>query len=363
MPPGHARPAALQAAGQERVLRRQARLASAGRGHGRARAAPRRRAPLHGEGGQGAGDDLPVSGHGRGAGPRSGAVHDLLHALPWPARQGRGHRRPARLQAPLLVPRRPVARGAAWLLLRRDDERLRCDVGLFGPGRHERPLGDRGLHPRPPDQPARSRVRAVGEGPRRGREERLDPAAGPRVLGAALMPTFTHPVPSRVERLQRGALAAAVLGGVACLAGGFANPAQLYRSWLFAYLFWVNVGIGCLSLVMIHHLSGGMWGLVIRRILEAGTRTMYLAPLLFLPVVLGMGELFAWARPESAADPLLRHKAAYLNTGFFLARAAFYFAVWAGLAYLLNRLSARLDAGPDQRVSRRLRGVSGAGLL
>jgi hypothetical protein len=177
------------------------------------------------------------------------------------------------------------------------------------------------------------------------------------------MATFTHPVPSRVERLQRGALVAAVLGGVACLAGGFANPAQLYRSWLFAYLFWVNVGIGCLSLVMIHHLSGGMWGLVIRRILEAGTRTMYLAPLLFLPVVLGIGELFAWAKPESAADPLLRHKAAYLNTGFFLARAAFYFAVWAGLAYLLNRLSARLDAGPDQRVSRRLRGVSGAGLL
>ena len=178
------------------------------------------------------------------------------------------------------------------------------------------------------------------------------------------MTTFTHPVPSRVDRLQRGAIAAAVIGLVACLAGGFANPAQFYRSWLFAYVFWVNVGIGCLSLVMIHHLSGGMWGLVTRRILEAGTRTMYLAPLFFVPVVFGMHDVFLWASPEAVAkDQLLQHKSAYLNTGFFLARAAFYFVVWAGLAYLLNKLSAELDGGPSVRVSRRLRGVSGAGLL
>jgi hypothetical protein len=177
------------------------------------------------------------------------------------------------------------------------------------------------------------------------------------------MTTLTHPVPSRVERLQRGAIAAALVGLVACLAGGFANPAQFYRSWLFAYLFWINVGIGCLSLVMIHHLSGGMWGLVIRRILEAGTRTMYLAPLFFLPVVLGMGHVYPWARPESAADPLLRHKALYLNAPFFLVRAAFYFVVWAGLAHLLNRLSAQLDAGPSEKISKRLRGLSAGGLL
>lgn len=178
------------------------------------------------------------------------------------------------------------------------------------------------------------------------------------------MTAAAHPVPSRVDRLQRGALGAAVIGLVACLAGGFANPAQFYRSWLFAYLFWVNVGIGCLSLVMIHHLSGGMWGLVIRRILEAGTRTMYLAPLFFLPVVAGMGHLFPWANPEAVArDHVLQHKSPYLNTGFFLGRAAFYFVVWAGLAYLLNKLSAQLDAGPSLKVSQRLRGVSGAGLL
>jgi hypothetical protein len=69
-----------------------------------------------------------------------------------------------------------------------------------------------------------------------------------------------------------------------------------------------------------------------------------------------------------AADPILRQKQAYLNVPFFLARAAFYFAVWIGLAFAIDRASMELDAtaGDDRRylrVSRRLRGIGGAGLL
>jgi hypothetical protein len=175
---------------------------------------------------------------------------------------------------------------------------------------------------------------------------------------------LAHPVPPRVDRLRRGAMAAAAVGLVACLAFGLANPGQFFRSWLFAFLFWVNVGVGCLSLLMIQHLTGGMWGLVIRRLLEAGARTLYLAPLFFLPVAFGMGQVYHWAHPEAVAqDPLLQHKSPYLNTGFFLLRSAFYFAVWAGLSYVLNKLSGALDAGPDLKLSRRLRGISGGGLV
>lgn len=178
------------------------------------------------------------------------------------------------------------------------------------------------------------------------------------------MTSAAHPVPSRVERLQRGAIAAAIVGLLACLAGGFANPGQFYRSWLFAFLFWVNAGVGCLSLLMIQHLTGGMWGLVIRRLLEAGARTLYLAPLFFVPVLFGMGSLYPWTHLEDVArDTVLRHKSLYLNTSFFLARSAFYFVVWAGLAYTLSQLSARHDAGPSLKLSRQLRGVSGVGLL
>jgi len=171
-------------------------------------------------------------------------------------------------------------------------------------------------------------------------------------------------MPAQVDRLQRGALLAAAVAGGASVIGGLLNPVQFLRSYLFAYLFWWGIAVGCLCIVMIHHLSGGRWGLVIRRIVEAGSRTLVLLPVLFLPVAIGARELYVWARPDAvAADEVLRHKSLYLNLPFFLARAAFYFMAWAGVAHLLSQWSLKLDAGPDLRCERRLRGLSGGGLV
>jgi hypothetical protein len=172
------------------------------------------------------------------------------------------------------------------------------------------------------------------------------------------------PMPSRVASLQRAGLVSAVAGLGVSAALGFGNPTQFLRSYLVAYLFWVGLAIGCLSVSMIHHLTGGIWGLVIRRILEAGTRTFPLLALLFLPIAFGLGRLYPWAHPGAAeADALLRHKAPYLNTTFFLVRAAFYFVVWMVVAFVMNKWSLALDAGPDRAISRRLRGLGGVGLI
>ncbi|HET8646951.1 MAG TPA: hypothetical protein VFO85_15760, partial [Vicinamibacteria bacterium] len=120
---------------------------------------------------------------------------------------------------------------------------------------------------------------------------------------------------------------------------------------------------------LIHHLTGGWWGLVIRRLLEAGARTLPLCALLFVPLAFGLPRLFEWADAARVqADPVLQHKALYLNVPFFLARAVFYFAVWTFLALAVDRSSVELDAiaGDERRylrVSRRLRAVSGGGLL
>jgi hypothetical protein len=173
----------------------------------------------------------------------------------------------------------------------------------------------------------------------------------------------THAVPAQVDRLQKGALAAAVVGVVACAGLGLMSPAQFFRSYLVAYLFWSNVAVGCLSLALIHNLTGGFWGQVVRRLLEAGTRTLILLPVLFVPVGLGLGVLYPWARPEAASDALLQHKALYLNVPFFLGRAVFYFAVWIGLAFFVNRWSLQLDAGPNLKLERKLRGIGGGGLV
>jgi hypothetical protein len=74
--------------------------------------------------------------------------------------------------------------------------------------------------------------------------------------------------------------------------------------------------------------------------------------------------VWPWARPDAAQDHILREKALYLNVPFFLLRAAFYFAVWILLARALNRASLALGEGADYlKTSRRLRGLSGGGLV
>lgn len=174
----------------------------------------------------------------------------------------------------------------------------------------------------------------------------------------------TLPVPAAVDRLGRSALVAGVVGLGLTLVGWLAEAGQFHRSYLFAYLFWLGVAIGCLSIVMIQHLTGGLWGMVSRRFLEAGTRTLPLLVLLFLPLLPALPDLYVWARPESVAkDPLLLHKSLYLNVPFFLSRAAFYFVIWLLLAHFLNRWSLELDAGPNLKISRRLRSLSGPGLV
>src|SRR5262249_7943993 len=134
-----------------------------------------------------------------------------------------------------------------------------------------------------------------------------------------------HPL-HRVQRIAIGVGAVAIL---VCVLGAFGNLTQLLRSYLVAYLFWVGGALGCLALLMIQHVTGGAWGVAIRRLLESGARTLPVMALLFLPIALGLGRLYEWADPEHVAqDPLLQHKALYLNVPFFLGRTVFYFVVW-----------------------------------
>ena len=167
-----------------------------------------------------------------------------------------------------------------------------------------------------------------------------------------------------LNRVQRGALIAGVVSLGICVAGGLASPAQFFRSYLVAYMFFFGIGIGSMAILMIHHITGGAWGAVIRRLLESGTRTLPLMALLFLPLVFGMHELYEWTHPEIVAhDPTLQHKAPYLNIPFFLVRAAFYFCVWLVLMRYLNRWSLEQDATLDPAPTRRLELLSRGGLL
>jgi hypothetical protein len=114
-------------------------------------------------------------------------------------------------------------------------------------------------------------------------------------------------------------------------------------------------------------MSGGGWGLVIRRIAEAGSRLLAYCILLFIPIAFSLPKLYVWARPEAvAADPILLHKHPFLNIPFFLIRAAVYFTVWGTCTYLLNKWSVQQDRGEvgiTEADTRRFRVVSAPGLL
>ncbi|MEQ1572821.1 MAG: hypothetical protein ABL993_01110 [Vicinamibacterales bacterium] len=173
--------------------------------------------------------------------------------------------------------------------------------------------------------------------------------------------SFAPPV-AEIDARRSKALIAGVVGLALCGVGFIVDPNHFFRSWLIAYMLFLGIALGSMALVMVQHLSGGSWG-VFRRIFEASSRTLPLMAVLFIPVALGISSLYPWANPELVqADEILHHRAPYLNTTFWLARAVVYFAGWITLSMALSRLSRAQDAG-DVGSHTTIQRVSGAGLV
>jgi hypothetical protein len=166
------------------------------------------------------------------------------------------------------------------------------------------------------------------------------------------------------NRLPMIGAVCAVLGVVACAILGAANPKQFFFSWLVSFLFFLSLALGALFFVLIQYAAQGGWGIVLRRIGETIFATMPVMAALFLPLLLGLRDLYEWAAPGAAEhDALLRWKAPYLNVQFFLIRAALYFGIWSFIAHLYYRGSRGQDMTGDPRVSARLRRVAGPAII
>jgi hypothetical protein len=173
------------------------------------------------------------------------------------------------------------------------------------------------------------------------------------------------PVPPEIDRLQRNAAIVGAIGIVASVLGAMQNPEQFYRSYLIAFLWVLGPTLGSMCFLMIHHLSGGAWGLGIRRLLEAAARNVLLMVPLFIPIVLGMTHLYEWTHADLVAkDHILQHKEPYLNASFFVIRAVIYFVVWIGLTLILTGWSRAQDFQPmTPPEDRKFRTLSGPGIL
>ena len=168
----------------------------------------------------------------------------------------------------------------------------------------------------------------------------------------------------QMDRIQRNALVVGVAGLLICLIGLFVDRDQFFRSYLFGYLFWLGLAIGSLGILMMNHVVGGKWGLVTRRLLEAGTRTTPLMLVLLIPVLFGIGSLYLWARSDIVQhDRTLQMKQAYLNVPFFIIRLVAYFAIWMFYGITLRRWSLQQDRTGDPVLIDRMRALSAPGLV
>lgn len=160
------------------------------------------------------------------------------------------------------------------------------------------------------------------------------------------------------------ALGVGVAGVAATLAGLALDPVKALGSYHFAYVLFLQLALGSLFFVMVHHLAGARWGVSVRRLAEASAATLPVFALLFVPIWLGRHELFHWTHEEVVAkDPILQAKQAYLNVPFFTVRAVVYFAVWSFLGTYLWKLSVAQDRGDGVGHLARMRKASAPGMI
>ena len=169
-----------------------------------------------------------------------------------------------------------------------------------------------------------------------------------------------------IGRLQQRALIAAIAGLVVGGIGLAMDRSQFAQSLLIALWFCTGLSLGSLALLMLQHMSGGQWGLVSRRIYEAGARLLPLSALLFIPIVFLAPTLYVWARPEGQTVHAIVHRGTYQTLPWFVVRGAICFVIWFFCQWNLDRWSAQQDRGEvatEEADLRRFRVVSAPGLL
>lgn len=164
-----------------------------------------------------------------------------------------------------------------------------------------------------------------------------------------------YKAPAEINRLRTLALG---IGGIALIiwaVGAYFNTEQALRSWLLGFIFWGGISIGSLGVLMLQYLTGGAWGVVIRRIVEAGSRTMPLVFLMFIPLAVGVyfGKFYEWTHLPPT-DHVMEARGIFMTSWFWILRSVIYFSLWGIMIYLLNKWGAAQDKTETVEESRLL---------
>jgi hypothetical protein len=194
-------------------------------------------------------------------------------------------------------------------------------------------------------------------------------------MSAAHSPQLDLTPPPIVKTLSRRSLIVGIAFSVIAVVSAFVLPNgrdEFYRAYLVAFMLWLGIALGSMVIIMIRHLTGGGWGVVIRRLQGAAMRTLPVLALLFIPILFGVHRIYPWAMPlASIQDGHIREHLAknkfvtdgYLNFSGFLIRAVFYFAIWNLLSYLLTKWSKEGDNRGARDNTDRFKVVAGPGLI
>ena len=118
------------------------------------------------------------------------------------------------------------------------------------------------------------------------------------------------------------------------------------------FLFVTSIAGGSVFLVALEYIAGAVWSVPIRRVVEFLAGLMPALPLLALPLLANLHDLFHWTHPEAvAADTILKGKEAYLNVPFFITRFVAVFVLWNLFAYLFARNSRGQDSSGDPKLT------------
>lgn len=151
--------------------------------------------------------------------------------------------------------------------------------------------------------------------------------------------------------INRRALSGAVLLvllAMAVIAGWTISPHAFFRGYWFGLMFWMQLSIGALIILLIQYLSGGRWGEAAAPMLRLIAGGIFLLAVLFLPPLFALPHIFSWTqiRPGLSAE-VLANKQVWLNQSFFIGRTIFYLAVFAVIAVLWRRRAVPVAAsGP-----------------
>jgi hypothetical protein len=151
---------------------------------------------------------------------------------------------------------------------------------------------------------------------------------------------------------------------LASAAGYFTDPKRFFASYLTGFVDVTVIPLGCLFFVMVMFLTGSAWSVTMRRIFETVMFAIPIGALLFIPVVLGIHELYEWSHADHVAhDKILQGKAAWLNATGFTIRGFVYFAIWSFLAWRIYANSTKQDRTRSAAEMHATSALSAPGLL